>query len=74
MHDGAETQGIVEVLSEHDSHEMRLSGVVRASAAKILFFVHIANTSKKQKLLMPGSFPVIKIQQKYKFPMHQTQQ
>lgn len=38
MHDGAETQGIVEASAEHDSCEMRLSGVVRASGYENIVF------------------------------------
>lgn len=44
MHDGAETQGIVEAFAEHDSHALGSVKWFVHPAAKILFFVHIAST------------------------------
>ncbi len=44
MHDKTETQGIVEAFAEHDFHALGSVEWFVHPAAKILFFVHIANT------------------------------
>lgn len=41
MHDGAETQGIVEAFAEHDFLGMRLSGMFCASGCSSYYFLHI---------------------------------
>lgn len=51
MYDGAETQGIVEAFAEHDSCDLRLSGVVRAAGCEDIVFCAYCNTLKGQKIL-----------------------
>ncbi len=61
MHDGAETQEIVEALAEHDLQEMRLSRMFVHTVVKILFFVYIANTLRNKRLLTPRSYQIKKV-------------
>ncbi len=47
MHDGVETQGIVEALAEHDFQGMRLNGMIRASGCQNLVFCAYCHPFKK---------------------------
>lgn len=47
MHDGTETQEIVEAFAEHDFHAMRLSGMVRASGCEDIVFYAYCQRHKK---------------------------
>lgn len=44
MHDGAETQEIVEAFAEHDFQWLRLSGMVRAFSCSSYCFLYILLT------------------------------
>jgi len=48
MHDGAETQEIVEAFAEHDFHVWGSVKWFVHPAAKMLFFVYIANALRKK--------------------------
>lgn len=53
MHDEAETQGSVEAIAEHDSHDMRLSGMFRAFRCSPVFFLSILQHPLSLPLYLP---------------------